>query len=206
MASLLLPTGPTGPRTPEGKAVSSQNARKHGFSSHTVFVPPGLEDDYQDFFEGYLRDIQPQGELENSLFHQLVRFAWNCRRIAQRQIELGEAGFDPFAEPLSDAQQKEYDRLENYLHRNSSAMRSTLRELRQLQTNRVVQATLPAPLGDGGLSCLVKPSEILALAKRTHPGIARDAVEALTDFAGDQIRHLPRFHSGPTLVPAEDPQ
>ena len=66
----------TAPRTPEGTARSSKNALKHGFTSKDTQIPAGMEQEYDEFVEGYSNDIRPVGAVENTLFRQLVRSAW----------------------------------------------------------------------------------------------------------------------------------
>ena len=92
--------GPTGPRTPEGKAVSSQNARKHGYRSQKLLIPDNLNPEFDSLFDGLLRDIQPQGDLENRLFMKLVRNMWFCERIEFQLFQFAEAGFELFFGPV----------------------------------------------------------------------------------------------------------
>ena len=100
MATLPSNGGPTGPRTPEGKAVSSQNARKHGYRSQNLLIPDELKPEFDDLFDGLLRDIQPQGDLENRLFMKLVRNMWFCERIEFQLFQFAEAGFELFFGPV----------------------------------------------------------------------------------------------------------
>ena len=65
----------TGPQTPEGKARSSQNARKHGLSARQVVIAPQEREEFEDFLASYQDDLQPQGMLEQDLFNQLVRYS-----------------------------------------------------------------------------------------------------------------------------------
>ena len=46
-------TGPTGPRTPEGKAISSATSLKHGLASGRLIIPGEDRDD----FEALLNDL-----------------------------------------------------------------------------------------------------------------------------------------------------
>ena len=158
-------TNLTGPRTPEGKAISSMNALKHGFSSEKFIVMPGQEDDFNKLQSDLIAEVRPEGALETTLFHGLLRDAWTLHRIELRQAEMAESGRDPLFDPTCE---KEFDRIERYHARAQSGFNRSLRQLRTLQTNRIVQSVLPEPLGKGALPALVKPTEIVALAKRTH--------------------------------------
>ena len=181
----------TGPNTPEGKARSSMNALKHGFSSKKFIVMPGQEDDFKKLEAEFLAEVRPEGALELNLFHQLLRDAWTLHRIELRQAEMAESGpaqrapneseqrelssrtAAPFCackvDPLFDPScEKEFDRIERYHARAQSGFHRSMRQLRTLQTNRIIQTVIPEPLGKGALPALVKPTEIVTLAKRTH--------------------------------------
>jgi len=155
----------TGPNTPEGKARSSMNALKHGFSSQKFIVMPGQEDDFNKLQSDLTAEVRPEGALELNLFHQLLRDAWTLHRVELRQLEMAESGRDPLFDPSCE---KEFDRIERYHNRAQSSFHRGLRQLRTLQTNRIIQTVIPEPLGKGALPALVKPTEIVTLAKRTH--------------------------------------
>ena len=57
----------TGPRTEAGKAVSSQNALKHGLTAQTVLLPGDDEAAYRKMCEGYFADHQPETTSEREL-------------------------------------------------------------------------------------------------------------------------------------------
>ena len=155
----------TGPRTPEGKSISSMNALKHGFSSKKFIVMPGQEDDFKKLQSDLIAEVRSEGALELNLFSQLLRDAWTLHRIELRQAEMAESGRDPM---FDAACEKEFDRIERYHARAQGGFQRSMRQLRTLQTNRIAQSVLPEPLGKGALPALVKPTEIIALAKRTH--------------------------------------
>ncbi len=171
------------------------NALKHGFSSKKFIVMPGQEDDFEKLQSDLTAEVRPEGALELNLFHLLLRDAWTMHRIELRQLEMADLGTAqralsappndsepqglssrtaaPFCahilDPLFDpACEKEFDRIERYHARAQSGFHRSMRQLRTLQTNRIVQSVLPEPLGKGALPALVKPTEIITLAKRTH--------------------------------------
>ncbi len=182
----------TGPRTPEGKAISSRNALKHGFSSKNIIIMPGQEDDFLSLETDLASQVRPEGPLETSLFHQLLRDAWTLHRVEIRQVEMAESGIDPLFDPDCE---KEFDRLERYHSRYQSSFHRSLRQLRSLQTTRVVQNLLPAPLGQGGLPALVKATEIIALAKRTGKQFHSLALNTLIDLT--QSKSTPKITPQP---------
>jgi hypothetical protein len=78
----------SGPRTPEGKARSSQNASKHGLTAREVVIAPGEQEEFDHLAADYQADVQPQGAIQQTLFNQLVAAAWNLRRIGRMEAEL----------------------------------------------------------------------------------------------------------------------
>ncbi|MBK5293290.1 MAG: hypothetical protein JJE04_16655, partial [Acidobacteriia bacterium] len=177
----------TGPNTPEGKARSSMNALKHGFSSKKFIVISGQEDDFQQLQSDLIAEVRPEGALENTLFHQLLRDAWTLHRVELRQVEMAGSGRDPLFDPDCE---KEFDRIERYHARAQSGFHRSMRQLRTLQTNRIVQTMLPEPLDKGALPALVKPTEIVALAKRTHKSWNALAINTLIEATNRSRKDL----------------
>ena len=161
----------TGPRTPEGKARSAGNSRKHGLSAAEIVVRPDEQQLWADFLAEYESDLQPAGILELTLFNQIVHAAWNLRRVRLLEAELFDGSTDPLAD---DSLDRRLDRLARYAKRFESSLHRGIRELRTLQTNRsqrasiipAVRETIP-PRADTARSVLA--------AKRTHPSDAREA-------------------------------
>lgn len=77
----------TGPRSPEGKAVASRNAVKHGLLASTTLLPDEDPAELEAFAEGLLDDLQPQGAAEELLVERIVSSAWRLRRAGR--IETG---------------------------------------------------------------------------------------------------------------------
>jgi hypothetical protein len=78
----------TGPRTPEGKASSSQNARKHGLTAQDLLIGPEDHEEFNAMLADYQSDVAPQGAIQQTLFDDLVSAAWNLRRIRRMETEL----------------------------------------------------------------------------------------------------------------------
>jgi len=129
----------TGPRTTEGKARSSQNARKHGLTSHDVFVAPEDQHEYEQLVASLSGELQPQGALEGSVFQQIVHAAWNLARIRRLEASLPTSQPDPL---LDDALDKTLARLARYHARAERTFFRCLKELRALQTERVLRDSL----------------------------------------------------------------
>jgi hypothetical protein len=164
----------TGPQTPEGKARSSQNARKHGLSAREVVIAPQDREEFEDFLAAHQDDLQPQGILEQDLFNQLVLAAWNLQRISRLEAGLAQDG-DPLT---TDSAEAAVQRLARYHTRAERTFYRSLRELRALQTNRALRNALPAdPEADPEAPSLPPLASIAEWTKRTHRNPALEPSE-----------------------------
>ena len=85
----------TGPRTPEGKARSSQNALKHGcFSRNLERAAERLGEDraeFDNFAAELTAEYQPEGPEETMLVDRMAALWWRMQRLAaQQQAYLAE--------------------------------------------------------------------------------------------------------------------
>ena len=128
----------TGPRTPEGRARSSQNARTHGLTARDVIVEPHEREEFEQFLNRYQTDVAPQDAVQLSVFDDLVAAAWDLRRIRRMQVRAC-SDTTRTAEQL----EKDLDRLYRYKTCIERTFHRSLKELKALQTNAVIQATLP---------------------------------------------------------------
>src|SRR5712692_11401416 len=71
----------TGPRTPEGRARSSQNARTHGLTARDLVIAPDEREEFEELRNDYQTSVKPQDGIQQSLFEELVGAAWNLRRV-----------------------------------------------------------------------------------------------------------------------------
>ena len=153
----------TGPRTAEGKARSSQNARTHGLTSRDLVIQPDEREEFDEMLHGFQADIQPYGEIQQTVFDELVAAAWNLRRIRRMEVALS-AGHSYKDLVENDALEAKLDRLARHKTRLDRVFHRNLKELKALQTNTVIAATLPSEICDA-LPVLASAIEI---SKRTH--------------------------------------
>lgn len=85
------PTDPrsTGPRTPEGKAISSQNATKHGCRSQKLILRHEDPAEYEALHKKWWDEYQPSDHIEETLVEQLINSHWFFKRASLRleQVE-----------------------------------------------------------------------------------------------------------------------
>jgi hypothetical protein len=130
----------TGPKSSEGKAKVSQNARKHGLSGSRFFCPEHLRPLLAEIEQEYRQAIRPAGFLEEDALLQLRNARFNMERAQILMDELGReaesGGVDPLADPDT---RKDYLLYQRYWNQARSAMQAALRELRKLQSERVLR-------------------------------------------------------------------
>ena len=155
----------TGPKTPEGKARSSENARKHCLTAAELVVGPEDREEFDALLADFQCDVAPQGAIQQTLFDELVSAAWNLRRIRRMETELC-AGSANYLDLLNDDEiQTKLDRLARYKSRIERTFHRSLKELKTLQTNQAVGALMPR----GILETAPPLASTIEIAKRTQP-------------------------------------
>ena len=81
--SIETDTTSTGPRTEEGKAISSQNARKTGLFAARDFIRPEEQTEYEELHESLEADLNPEGLLEKQIASEIRTAIWRLRRCGQ---------------------------------------------------------------------------------------------------------------------------
>src|ERR1700693_789547 len=163
----------TGPRTGEGKARSSQNARKHGLTAAQLVIAPEDRQEFDELLAQLQTEIRPEGVLQQILFDRLVASAWNLNRILCMEAKLtASAGgyLDILDHPELTAK---LDRLARHQSRIERSFHRSLRELKSLQTDAALAPTLPPafmrtapPLASK--TQIAKRTQALALADRQN--------------------------------------
>ena len=154
-----------GPVTPAGRARSSQNALKHGFSAQTLLLPSEDPADFHQLLADYLADLHPTGPTELDLVHQMVASKWRLSRLALIENQLftkaiqdeDDLAADNDDEPLTPVESltEAFRSLANspyltFLHRTESRLEHSysraLRTLLQLQRLRRQPANKSGPV------------------------------------------------------------
>lgn len=80
----------TGPRSPEGKARSRQNALTHGLTAQYALLPDEDPAEFDAFCEAMLISLAPEGPLEHQLVERATSLIWRLRRIPAFEVALIE--------------------------------------------------------------------------------------------------------------------
>jgi hypothetical protein len=151
------PNPSTGPRTPEGKARSSQNALKHGLraSKPENAVPDEMRQAYQQLRAEFLDQYQPDGPTEAAIVDLVILATWQLRRIHELEI------FTPLTLDLEagDSSFGQHERLARYRASYERMLHTNLKQINEIQKLRLRcnaenAATVPDHLPPG---ILVKP-------------------------------------------------
>ncbi len=122
----------TGPRTLEGKARSSQNARTHGCTSRTLILPDESWEEYELVLSEWMGDFEPQTPTGWELVEQTAQAHWFFLRV-QKQCDSFEASTSLNALEWSEAEWKMRERLGRY---RTAAERSFHRALTAIEARR----------------------------------------------------------------------
>jgi len=125
----------TGPRTPEGKARTSQNSVSSGLFAARDFVRPEEAGEYYQLHETLWKELHPATLMENIQAAEIITAAWRLHRCAGLEEALGSAA-DPVAE------QKSIDRARIQAH--GLQLRATA-ELRRLRKDHAVVSAAETP-------------------------------------------------------------
>ena len=165
----------TGPRTPEGKARSSENARTHGLTAKDLVIGPDDRQEFDELLAWLQADVSPQGALQQTLFDELVASAWNLRRIRRMETALC-AGAATYLDLLdNDELQTKLDRLARHESRIERTFHRSLKELKALQTSDALRSLIPCevnqtapPLASPSRNCKTNPIRRFGSAAQEH--------------------------------------
>jgi hypothetical protein len=88
----------SGPRTEEGKAISSLNAVKTGLTGRTVLLPSDDAEVYRLHVSAYESEYRPVGLRETELVQSLADTQWRLQRIPGLEMAIYARGRQEFAD------------------------------------------------------------------------------------------------------------
>ena len=143
----------TGPRSPEGKAVSSRNALKFGLYAQAEILPGEDPAEFDQLIREYEDHYVPQSRAETRLVHDLVRAIWLERRytrIEAEVIEIRYAALPPEERAnglgaiyIQDAEGANV--LQKIERRRAAAQRQVQRALKEIQARGLDYPPQPEP-------------------------------------------------------------
>lgn len=74
-----------GPKTPEGKAIISMNATKHGILSKSIVINAGMvqesEEEFKELKQSFFEALAPRNKAEEEIIFNIVCAIWRKRRL-----------------------------------------------------------------------------------------------------------------------------
>ena len=137
----------SGPKTPEGKAVSKLNALKHGILSQEVLIEGEDENTLKSLSEALIDELKPVGPIEEMLVDRIISSLWRLRRSVNAEKNTMEyikndgfilAGIDGLFDEKQDKRIKvknmlTHEGVETILRYETTIERSLLKALHELE-------------------------------------------------------------------------
>jgi len=134
----------TGPRSVEGRAVSSQNALKTGIDAESLIIRGEKADDLDALTAEYFARFHPQTPEERHYVDSLIRDDWQLRRLAKADTQIWDhtmsAAFKlddnaPLGHAFARAD-KTFIRLQRRIDATHRSYNTALHELQRLQAEQ----------------------------------------------------------------------
>ena len=136
----------TGPRTPEGKAVSCANNLRHGLRAENILLP-GEEPSVRAIVtEAYYQQFQPAGPVEHRHVERLIGLDWRMRRVEGMEAGTLTWACEPAIEAMINdlrAPSSLLNKIWRYDRQLDRSYQQTLKDLRTIQSQR---AEIAAPI------------------------------------------------------------
>ena len=127
----------TGPKTPQGKAISSGNALKHGLDAQRQVLPAEDPAALAHLTAEYRNRYTPATPEARAIVDSLIRNEWLRRRYMRIEAAIWEEQFSTMDTPcLSAAFAAAADPLCRVDRRQNAALRDYIRALNRLQPHR----------------------------------------------------------------------
>jgi len=120
----------TGPRTPEGKTMSSANACTHGFSAADPVLPTEDRNQFNALLEQYKSDWTPVTAHDEFLVTQMTGAVWKLGRLERMETDMFAALDDPTTAFTDKETAAAFARIERYRAALERTYHRCLRELR----------------------------------------------------------------------------
>ncbi|HEX3681052.1 MAG TPA: hypothetical protein VHU83_00825 [Bryobacteraceae bacterium] len=128
----------TGPKSPEGKAASSQNATKHGCCSNKLILPDEDEQEWNDLKQGWMDDYNPHTHAARALVYDAAVAQWLLLRARRRYYEAEWSIYSELPDPIrwADAHHQKIERFTRYRTTAERAFTRALNNLERLRKTR----------------------------------------------------------------------
>jgi hypothetical protein len=109
--------------------------------THNFVILPGQEAHFQSFAEGLRQQFQPEGGLQDFLFHQILHASWNLHRCHHAEASI--FGLDPTTDPiLAETNEAKLKLIAFYANRAERSYSRFVNELRRVQTEALYRLAM----------------------------------------------------------------
>jgi uncharacterized membrane protein YccC len=137
----------TGPRSIEGKAVSSMNAVTSGVYAENEIIKGESPEAYNDLADRFYEDFQPANAMEAALLDNVIRDTWLLIRFARIDVEILDYKIQEalFNKPATQAgrafleSSADQIRLQRRIDQTRRSQIQAFKELERLQAERRAQ-------------------------------------------------------------------
>jgi hypothetical protein len=136
----------TGPRTPDGKAASSSNAKTHGFNAADPVLPNEDPTEFNALLQRYTSEIVPETTHEEFLVSQMTGARWKLDRLERMEVTMLAALEDPSEAFTNKETVVGFARLDRYraslertYHRCARELRATRREQNEANSTQMAE-------------------------------------------------------------------
>ena len=129
-----------GPKTKLGRQKSRRNAVTHGLTAKTILPEGESPEEFDAFWQGIRKDMQPVGIIQEEVIKDLAQLMWCYRRLApaeKAEIELGQR-YNPLAAEREKRYREEATQIENSIDAQA------LRDMRTFQETNI-PVEMPRP-------------------------------------------------------------
>jgi hypothetical protein len=145
----------TGPRTPEGKAKSSQNAVTHGLCSARPVLAVENKDEFDRFANDFIANLDPLNPIEEFLSRRIACLAWRLQRAARYETlvldnlyktsdnDPGQSADEALGQILADdfRNQRTLEKIQRYETQLERSMLRCTKQLRVLRDSNLINYT-----------------------------------------------------------------
>jgi hypothetical protein len=132
----------TGPKSPEGKAASSQNATKHGCCSNKLILPDEDQQEWNDLKQGWMDDYNPHTHAACALVYDAAVAHWLLLRARRRYYEAEWFIYSEQGDPIrwTDSQHQTIERFTRYRTTAERSFTRALNNVERLRKTRLQEA------------------------------------------------------------------
>ena len=130
-----------GPRTPEGKAISAQNAFSHGLTAARIVLPWENQSEFDSLLDQLVAEHRPATVTEGILVREIAEQYWRLQRARNHEHTLLSKANEFIEEEPNhlaalEAWDKQVQLIQRYATRHERAFHKCLSTLRTLQKER----------------------------------------------------------------------